>query len=278
MSVFIIAEVGINHNGDIKIAKQLIKAAKDCGADAVKFQKRSLEHTYTKAELDKQRESPWGTTNRDQKAALEFGEKEYDEINEYCKHVGITWFASCWDLPSLQFMKKYDLKYNKVASALITHTDLVTEIAREGKFTYISTGMSTIPEITRIINIFTVMNCPYELMHCTSTYPMAEEETNLLCIPKMRKLFHCPVGYSSHSKGIISCVMASVLGASSIEAHITLDRAMYGSDQAASLETGGFAKMVEYVRHWDIVKGDGHKKVYPSEEPVLKKLRRQKDY
>ena len=277
MSVRIIAEIGINHNGDMEIAKKLIKAAKDAGADAVKFQKRDIESVYTKEELDKPRESRWGKTNRDQKLGLEFGRNEYDTINDYCKLLGIDWFASPWDLKSLEFLKPYNCKYNKVASATLTHVDLVTAIAKEQKLTFVSTGMSTLAEITRAINIFSVMNCPYELMQCTSTYPQAENETNLMCVRSLAKMFHCPVGYSSHSTGIISPVFAAVLGATSIEAHITLDRAMVGSDQAASLEPGGFAKMVEYIRHWDIVKGDGHKKVYPSEEPIIKKLRRTKD-
>ena len=278
MSVFVIAELGINHNGALLTALKLIDEAKKAGADAVKFQKRNLESTYTKEELDKTRESPWGNTNRQQKQGLEFSKEAYDEIARHCKDVGIQWSASPWDLPSVEFLKQYNLPFNKIASALMTHTDLVTEIAKQKKLTYISTGMSTIAEITRAINIFSVMNCPYELMHCTSTYPQSESETNLWAINKLHKLFHCNVGYSSHSTGIISPVMAAVLGATSIEAHLTLDRSMYGSDQSASLEPGGFAKMVEYIRHWDIIKGDGNKKVYPSEEPILKKLRRVKDY
>ena len=274
----VIAEIGINHSGSLLNAIALIDAAKKSGADLVKFQKRSIDRVYSKEELAKPRESFWGHTTRDQKLGLEFGKEAYDEIDRHCKEIGLPWFCTAWDLESLEFLKQYNLSYNKVASAMLTHIDLITAIAKEQKHTFISVGMSTLNEITRAINIFTLFNCPFTLLHCTATYPMADNEANLLCIETLQRQFNCSIGYSSHATGIITPVMAVVLGATVIEAHITLDRASAGSDQAASLEPHGFAKMVEYIRHWDVVKGDGVKKVYDSELPIIKKLRRTEDY
>jgi N-acetylneuraminate synthase len=274
----IIAEVGINHNGDLELAKQLISAAKDAGADAVKFQKRTISRVYTKEELDKPRESPWGTTNRHQKMGLEFGKEQYDEIDRYCKEINMDWGFSCWDLEALEFAKQYKCSFNKVASALLTHTDLLREIAREGKPTFISTGMSTIEEITDAVEMFKSFDCPYILLHCNSQYPCPEDSANLRCITTLKETFKCPIGYSTHCVGIITPVVAVALGAKVIEAHITLDRAMYGSDQAASLEVGGFKKMVEYIRVIESAMGDGVKTVTEAEETCKKKLRRTKDY
>lgn len=274
----IIAEIGINHNGDIEIAKRLIKASKDAGADIVKFQKRDINSTYSQEELDKPRETPFGKTNRDLKLALEFGEAEYDEIDEYCQQVGIDWMVSCWDLPSVEFMKQYDLKYNKIASALLTHKELLTAIAKEKKHTFISTGMSTVQEIEQALMIFENYKCPVTLLHCNSQYPMPDAQANLKCIQFMKEHFLCPIGYSCHSTGVVSPSLAVTLGASVIEKHITLDRSMWGSDQSASVEPDGFKRMVDYIRLAEISVGDGHKVVYAGEEPIKKKLRREKDF
>lgn len=276
--VFVIAEVGINHNGSLLYALKLIDAAKEAGADAVKFQKRTIDRVYTKEELDKPRESPWGTTNRAQKMGLEFGRAEYDQIDHHCKEVGIEWFATPWDVESVEFLKPYNLKYQKVASALLTHTDLLKAMASQKIYTFISTGMSTMEEIERAVGIFNDADCPYELMHCNSQYPMPDDEANLRCIDTLRDAFGRNVGYSGHEVGIITSVAAVALGASSIERHITLDRAMYGSDQAASIEPGGFKKLVEYIRVVEGTFGDGKKTVSPAEEKIKAKLRRNVDY
>tara|TARA_B100000424_G_scaffold266883_1_gene258734 strand:- start:400 stop:1242 length:843 start_codon:yes stop_codon:yes gene_type:complete len=272
-STFVIAEIGINHNGDINLAKKLIDAAVDAGCDAVKFQKRTVEDVYTKKDLDRPRESPWGTTNREQKLGLEFSEKQYSEIDAYCKSKNIEWFFSAWDVKSQKLMRKYNCKYNKVASPMLTHKALLTEIASEGKYTFISTGMSTIDQIEKAVEIFKSFNCPFELMHCNSTYPLKDEDIHLALIPHLSKKFGVCVGYSGHETGIIACVAAVAMGATSIERHITLDRAMYGSDQAASLETTGLVKMVKYIRAVEKCIGYPIKFVHDSEVPSLKKLR-----
>ena len=272
--VFITAEIGINHNGDVEIAKQLIDIAKTAGCDAVKFQKRSVEKIYSKEILDTPRESPWGTTTREQKLGLEFGEKEYDAIDSYCKEKGIEWYASSWDIDSQLFLRKYNLKHNKVASAMITNRNLLEIIAKESKHTFISTGMSNMDEIRVAVEIFKKHNCPFELQHSNSTYPMKIEEANLRCIDTLKNEFACDVGYSGHeSVGYIVCVTAVLIGATSIERHITLDRSMYGSDQAASLEPAGLIRLVKDIRTIDKILGDGVKKIWPSEIPVMKKLR-----
>ena len=276
--VTIIGEIGVNHNGDIEIAKQLIKVAKENGADIVKLQKRDINSTYSQAELDKYRESPWGKTNREQKQGLEFGEMHYDAIDEYCQQLGIDWMVSCWDLPSVEFMKQYNLKYNKVASALLTHKELITAIAKEKKHTFISTGMSTLEEIGQAITIFNNYGCKFTILHCNSQYPQPDHQSNLKCIQFLKEYFLCPVGYSCHSTGVVTPALAVMMGAVAIEKHLTLDRAMYGSDQAASLEPTGFGKMVEYIRLAEISIGDGYKVIYPGEETIKAKLRREKDY
>ena len=272
--VFIIAEIGINHNGNLEIAKKLIEIAKNAGCNAVKFQKRTVEKVYSKDVLDSPRESPWGNTNRDQKLGLEFGKKEYDEINEYCLLYGIDWFASSWDLDSQSFLCQYDLKYNKIASAMLTNSELLKTVAKEKKHTFISTGMSTMEEIGDAVNIFREHNCPFELMHTNSSYPMKIEEANLLCIPMLKKEFGCNVGYSGHEIGAYRVSLIAVtLGATSLERHITLDRTMYGSDQAASLEPAGLERMVRDIQGVEAIMGDGEKRVWDSEIPVKKKLR-----
>jgi N-acetylneuraminate synthase len=271
---FIIAEIGINHNGDVGIAQQLIMEAYKAGCDAVKFQKRTVEKVYTKSDLDRHRESPWGITNREQKNGLEFGKKEFDKIDSFCKSLGIEWFASAWDVESQLFLRQYSLNYNKIASAMLTNKALVEAVAEEGKYTFISTGMSTLSQIEKVINIFTNNNCPFELMHCNSTYPLKTEDINLRVIKTLRKKFNVDVGYSGHETGIVECAAAVALGATSIERHITLDRAMYGSDQAASLEIPGLQKLVKYIRAVELSLGTDEKFVHESEQACLSKLRR----
>lgn len=274
--VYIIAEIGINHNGDVDIAKKLIDVAVDAGCDAVKFQKRTIDLVYTKEELDKPRESPWGTTNREQKEGLEFGQKEYDEIDWYCRSKEIAWSASAWDTESQKFLQQYDLSFNKVASALLTHDDLLEVIAQEGKLTYISTGMSTLEQVDHAVEIFEKHKCPYTVMHCTSTYPTAIEESNIKCIGTLRSRYKGSrgIGYSGHEKGMVPTLLAVANGATVVERHITLDRTMYGSDQSASLEPAGIHRLCRDAREVDIILGDGEKKVYASEEPIIQKLRK----
>lgn len=273
MSLFIIAEIGINHNGDIDIAKKLIDLAADCGCDAVKFQKRDIDLVYTKEFLDSPRESPWGTTQRDQKAALEFGQNEYEEIDRYCKKRNIEWFASAWDMNSLNFLDQFHCKYAKVASAVLADTPLLRAIASGKKYTFISTAMSDMSMIENAVSIFREAGCPFELMHCVGTYPMKDEDANLRCIMTLRDYFKCDVGYSGHETGIALSIGAAALGITSLERHITLDRAMYGSDQAASLEPVGLRQLVGAVRKVQVALGDGVKRVIKSEEPVAVKLR-----
>jgi N-acetylneuraminate synthase len=272
--VFITAEIGINHNGDIEIAKNLIEIAKSVGCDAVKFQKRTVEKAYSKSVLDSPRESPWGKTTRDQKLGLEFGKREYDEINQSCLLFGIDWFASSWDIDSQLFLRQYDLKYNKIASAMLTNVELLKTVAEEKKHTFVSTGMSTMEEISDAVKIFRKYNCPFELMHTNSSYPMEIEEANILCIPMLKKVFGCDVGYSGHEVSAYRVSLIAVsLGATSIERHITLDRTMYGSDQAASLEPAGLKRMIRDIRDVEAILGDGKKQIWDSEIPVKKKLR-----
>ena len=272
--VFITAEIGINHNGNIEIAKKLIDVAKECNCNAVKFQKRTIETVYSKEVLDTPRESPWGTTTREQKLGLEFNRKEYDTIDSYCKQKQIQWYASAWDIDSQLFLRHYNLKYNKVASSMLTHTKLLKLIAEERKHTFISTGMSTLEEIKDAVDIFRNTNCPFELLHTNSSYPMKIEEANLKCMQTLREKFNCDVGYSGHEAiGYLICVTAVILGASSIERHISLDRSMYGSDQSASLEPVGLKRLVRDIRRIDTIYGDGVKRIWDSEIPVMKKLR-----
>lgn len=273
MGLFFIAEIGINHNGDINIAKQLIDVAKNCGCDAVKFQKRTIDIVYTPEFLSSPRKSPWGTTQREQKAGLEFGKKEYDEIDRYCEQKGIEWFASAWDLESQKFLQQYDLKYNKLASAMLIHRPLLEAIASEKKHTFISTGMSTFEEIGQALEIFQKSDCPYTLMHCVSTYPCPDQDCNLQMIKVLSQKYNCPVGYSGHEVGVLPSVLAVALGATVVERHITLDRAMYGSDQAASLEHRGLELLIRDARLVDTVLGDGRKRILPAEEKTAKSLR-----
>ncbi|MBF0380656.1 MAG: N-acetylneuraminate synthase family protein [Magnetococcales bacterium] len=273
MSIFIIAEIGINHNGDINLAKQLIDVAKNAGADAVKFQKRTLDIVYTQEMLDSPRESPWGTTQRQQKEGLEFGEEEYQEIDSYCKLKEIEWFASAWDLESQKFLQKFNCKYNKVASAMLVYEPLLRMIAQEKKHTFISTGMSNIEDVDRAVAIFKEAGCPFEVMHCVSTYPMDEHEANLNRIKTLRDRYGCNIGYSGHEVGLAVSYAAAALGITSLERHITLNRSMYGSDQAASVEPAGFTMLVGAVHKIENAMGDGSLAVNPKEIPIAKKLR-----
>jgi len=272
-NVFIIAEIGINHNGDLKIAKQLIDMAVETGCDAVKFQKRTLDIVYTKDFLDAQRWSPWGNTQREQKAALEFEKAEYDAINAYCREKKIAWFASAWDLESQKFLQTYNLRYNKIASAMLTYAPLLELVAAERKHTFISTGMSNWPEVDRAVSIFRKHQCPFTLMHCVSNYPCEDHECNLLVIRSLRDRYGCEVGYSGHDKGVLGSVLAVALGATVIEKHITLDRTMYGSDQAASLEKRGMELVVRDCRSVRGAYGTGIKAISDKEKPVAEKLR-----
>jgi N-acetylneuraminate synthase len=271
---FITAEIGINHNGDLEIAKKLIDLAAVAGCDAVKFQKRTVEKVYSKKVLDSPRDSPWGNTQRAQKEGLEFSEKQFKIIDSYCKRAKILWYVSCWDVDSQIQMRKFNLKYNKVASAMLVHKKLLETIGKEKKHTFISTGMSTMKQINDAVRIFKQHSCPFELSHSHSSYPMVPDEANLKVIQTLQKKFKCNVGYSGHETGsYLICVAAIVLGATSIERHITLDRAMYGSDQAASLEGPGLFRMVKDIRDLDKILGDGVKRIWDSEKPAMKKLR-----
>ena len=274
MNVFLIGEIGINHNGDLDIAKKLIHEAKNAGFDSVKFQKRDINLVYSEKYLATYRESPWGTTQRAQKEGLEFNEKQYDEIDSYCKKLKINWFASAWDVNSQIFLRKYDLKYNKLASPLLGHKPLIKKILEEKKKTFISTGMSTISEIEEVVKMFKDSQCHFELMHCNSTYPLKEEDANLNCIPMLRKKFNCDVGWSGHESALLKVSIAAVcLGATSVERHITLDRTMYGSDQAASVEASSLKSLVQSLKKINSILGDGEKKITKSEVPIREKLR-----
>ena len=273
MSIFIVAEIGINHSGDLEICKKLIDLAKESGCDAVKFQKRDIDLVYSKEFLDSPRESHWGTTQRDQKKGLEFNFDEYQEIDRYCKKLDIIWYASAWDINSQNFLNRFDLKYNKVASAMIVYNELLEVIAAEGKHTFISTGMSNYDNIDNAVNIFTKNKCSFELMHTVSTYPMKDEEANLMLINVLKDRYNCKVGYSGHEAGLAISYAAAALGISSLERHITLDRSMPGSDQAASVEPMGLKQLVGAVRKIEKSIGDGVKTITASEMPIAKKLR-----
>jgi N-acetylneuraminate synthase len=273
MFPYLIAEVGINHNGDLDIAKQLINAAHGAGFDAVKFQKRTLDLVYPQDELNKPRESPWGTTTRAQKQGLEFDLEDYQAIDAYCRELGIAWSASAWDMQALDFLKQFDLPFHKVASARLGHLPLLRAIAAEGKRTFVSTGMTTLEELDAVVDIFKKANCPFELMHCNSTYPMKEHDANLSRLPMLRDRYQCDVGYSGHEVSLIKvCIAAVVLGATSIERHVTLDRTMYGSDQAASVEVSALPNFVEVMRATTEMLGTADKFVAETERPIRDKL------
>jgi N-acetylneuraminate synthase len=273
-NIYLIAEIGINHNGDLEIAKKLIDIAKIADFDAVKFQKRTLDKVYTKEALDAKRESPWGKTNREQKEGLEFSEDDYKTIDSYCRTKKIDWFASAWDLESLIFLNKFDLKFNKIASAMIIDKEFLIEVAKQKKHTFISTGMSSIDDINQAVDIFRANDCSFELMHCVSTYPMNPEDANLKTINALKKMFNCKVGYSGHENGVSVSLAASMLEISSLERHITLDRSMYGSDQSASLEFLGMKSLTESIKKMTVALGEskiGH--ITEEEKIIAKKLR-----
>ena len=274
MSLFLIAEIGINHNGDLGIAKQLIDAAADAGFDAVKFQKRTIDKVYTQEFLDAPRESPWGSTQRAQKEGLEFSAQDYKEIDRYCKEKGLQWTASAWDMDAQIFLQQFNCSFNKVASPMLGHIPLLKLIASEKKKTFVSTGMSTLEELDEVVKIFKDVNCPFELMHCNSTYPMKEEDANLLCIPMLKNRYGVNVGYSGHESSLIKvCTAAVTLGATSLERHITLDRAMYGSDQAASIEANALSDFATSVRAISEIMGTGIKTLSEAELKTREKLR-----
>jgi len=271
---FIIAEIGINGNGDIDLAKKLIDVAKRCDCDAVKFQKRAVEICIPESVRDMERETPWGImTYMEYKRRMEFGEDQYDEIDEYCKSVDIPWFASAWDLESLKFLKKYDCPYNKVASAMLLNWELLRAIAAEKKPTFISTGMSTLQDISKAVVLFDGLCCPFCLMHCNSTYPTAIEDCNINVVEKLYRHFVCDVGYSGHETGLLPSILAVAKGAVAVERHITLDRAMWGSDHAASLEPHGLELLVRDCRNVSKILGSGVKAFGEKEKAVARKQR-----
>ena len=274
---FLIAEIGINHNGSIDLAKKLIFNSKAAGFDAVKFQKRDLNTVYSKEVLDSPRKSPWGITTRSQKEGLEFSIEQYKEIDEYCKSLNIEWFVSCWDIKSQKQMRVFSTPYNKVASAMATNKDFVKEVASERKKTFASTGMMKIEEIESLVKIFEDNYCPLILMHTVSTYPSKDEDLNLRCIETLAKNFNVPIGYSGHEVSTAPSIYAALLGAVAIERHVTLDRAMYGSDQSASLEMTGMKSLCSTIRKINICMGDGIKKITNEEHEVAKKLRYWRD-
>ena len=278
MSIIIVAEIGINHNGDMGVCKELIDAASDSGCDAVKFQKRDINKVYTQDFLNLPRESSWGTTQREQKEGLEFDKNQYKEISQYCKEKDIEWFASAWDLNSQKFLQQFNCKYNKIASAMIVYEDLLKMVAQEGKHTFISTGMTTYDDIQNAVDIFRKENCSFELMHTVSTYPMKDEDANLNMIKTLREKFNCNVGYSGHEVGLAVSYAAAALGVTSLERHITLDRAMYGSDQSASVEPPGFKQLVGAIRKIELAMGDGVKRTYEAETPIAENLRQHLDW
>jgi N-acetylneuraminate synthase len=286
---FIVGEIGINHNGDIELAKEMIRAAKKAGADAVKFQKRTVDVVYSPEELARPRESKWGTTNGDQKRGLEFGADEYDVIHSFCERVGIPWFASCWDEESVDFIDRYDPPAYKIASACLTNYNLLKHTKSKGTPLILSTGMSDTVDIDLATFALGWLEGFDQMimLHCTSTYPTAREEVNLRGIEFFRQVYEnetpkdrpprLPIGFSDHTPGLPAPVAAVALGANMIEKHFTLNRTLPGSDQAASMEPHGFKKMVEYIRAVETMMGDGNIRVYDSEIPVREKLRRVSD-
>jgi N-acetylneuraminate synthase len=255
--MFVVAEIGINHNGSLDIARRLIDAAADAGADAVKFQKRAIHRVYAREFLDSPRESPWGTTQRAQKEGLELDEEAYRRIDDHCRARDIEWFASAWDLESHELLRSFDLRHSKIASPMVVHEDLLRAVAADGRHTFISTGMSTLDEVDRAVKIFRSAGCPFELMHCVSSYPLIEQDANLGAIPALRARYRCDVGYSSHEAGFAIACGAAALGITSLERHITLDRTMYGSDQAFSTEPAEFRALVAAVRAVEAAMGEG---------------------
>jgi N-acetylneuraminate synthase len=273
---YIVAEIGINHNGDIELAKQMIQAAKHAGVDAVKFQKRTPELCVPPEQRSQMRETPWGyITYLEYRNRVEFGKAEYDEVDRYCRELGINWFASVWDEPAVDFMETYHPVCYKIPSASLTDHALLQRVRKTGRAVILSTGMSTLEQVKAAVAQLDMDKLV--ITHTTSTYPCEPEELNLRVIPELKAAFPCPIGYSGHEVGLIPSVVAVALGACLVERHITLDRAMWGSDQAASVEPGGFERLVKYIRVGEQSLGDGVKRVYASELSSLKKLRRVQD-
>jgi sialic acid synthase SpsE len=272
--IFIIAEAGINHNGSLETAIKLIDLAADAGCDAIKFQKRTPEICVPQSMKGIMRDTPWGQmTYLKYKQRTEFGLREYSEISKYCREVGIAWSASAWDIPSLEFLDQFNLPFHKIASALSTNIEFVEEVAKRKVLTYASVGMCTFGDIDKLVNIFAESNCPLILLHTISTYPAKEEDLNLQMIQTLKERYNLPVGYSGHESSVSPSIFAGVLGAVAIERHITLDRAMWGTDHAASLEPAGLNQLVKSLRKIPTVLGDGIKKDIPDEIVIAKKLR-----
>lgn len=271
---YIIAEIGINHNGDVVLAKQMIKSAYQCGCQAVKFQKRTPELCVPKPQRDILRETPWGLiTYMDYRHKIEFGREEYDDIDAYCRGLGVDWFASAWDVPSLEFLRKYNAPYNKIASAMLTHRELIRQIALEGKMTFISTGMSEYPDIDYVVSVFREIGCPFILMHSVSEYPLPNDKTNLRQITALRERYGCPVGNSGHESTMLPSLLSAMMGAVAIERHFTINRAMWGTDQAASLEPRGLAVLINYIHQIPLILGNGERIVTEQEKANARKLR-----
>jgi N-acetylneuraminate synthase len=269
---FIVAEIGINHNGDLETARRLIAAAHEAGCDAVKFQKRTVDVVYTPEELARPRESPYGTTNGDLKWSLEFEHEAYAEIDRFCRDLGIMWFASCWDEGSVDFIEQFDPPCYKIASASLTDDNLLCHHRAKGKPIILSTGMSSLEQVDHAVSV--LGSDDLIILQCTSTYPSRLDELNLRVISRLSERYHVPIGYSGHEVGLYTSLAAVVLGACVIERHLTLDRSMWGSDQAASVEPQGIRRLVRDVRDVEVALGDGQKRVYDSEIPVMQKLRR----
>jgi N-acetylneuraminate synthase len=270
----IIAEIGINHNGDISMAKKLISMAKNCGCDYVKFQKRNPDICVPENQKKMMRETPWGYISYlDYKKKIEFSKDDYKIIDDYCKEQKIEWFASVWDLDSLKFIEQFNVSTHKIASALVTNLELLKEVAKCKKYTFISTGMCELEDIDKAVDIFKKANCEFELMHSVSTYPADEKDLNLSLINFYKKRYNCNVGYSGHEAGISPSVIATALGASSIERHITLSRSLFGTDQSASVERRGLTELVTVIRKIPIVLGVPQKKMLDAEKPIAKKMR-----
>ncbi len=274
---FLIAEIGINHNGSLDLAKKLIKESKNAGFDAVKFQKRTIEIVYSEDTLNSPRKSPWGETTREQKLGLEFSINDYKEIDAYCKKLGIEWFLSCWDIESQKEMRIFNTPYNKIASAMANHWEFVEEVAKENKITFASTGMMSMKEIENLVEIFKRNQCELVLMHTVSAYPANDSDLNLKCIKTLSKKFNLPIGYSGHEISTAPSVFAAMLGAVAIERHVTIDRAMYGSDQSASLEKPGMNSLCSTIRKIKNCLGDGEKRILEEEYLISKKLRYWRD-
>ena len=270
----LIAEIGINHNGSLTLAKKMILAAKNAGFDVVKFQKRDVEITTPKSKRDFQRDTPWGKmTYFEYKKKIELSSSDYRAIDRYCKKIRINWFASAFDINSLKFLKKFKLKYNKVASPMLTNLKLVDEIAKEKKFTIISTGMSTYKDIDKVLKIFKKRKYKFALLHCVSSYPAQLKDLNLKMIMTLKKKYKCNVGYSGHEKYVSPSIFARVLGAKIIERHITTDRTLWGSDQSASLEPDGMKSLVDMIRKFEIAFGNGKKNFLKDEKIKLQDMK-----